>query len=86
MKAVDSFYIDEFEYPNQKNKISTSEVKLQDAKHSCEKAEKHLCSDKEWLMACQGTQKRRWSYGNAYAPLRCFHSSGGEIGGAMSSW
>ena len=48
MKAVDSFCIDEFEYPNQKNNIPTSEVNLQDAKHSCEKAEKHLCSDKEW--------------------------------------
>ena len=85
MKAVGEFCIDEFEHPNKKNNIPTSEVNLQDATQYCEKEEKHLCSDKEWLMTCQGTQKRRWSYGNDYEPLRCFHSSAGSIDQAIPS-
>ena len=85
MKTVGKFCIDEFEYPNQKGQLPLSEVNLADAKQYCQKEGKQLCTDEQWLLACQGSKRRRWSYGNEYQLGRCFHSSGPEIGDATLS-
>ena len=41
----------------------------------CQKQGKHLCSNIEWLRACEGKERRRWSYGNRYEAERCNHNA-----------
>lgn len=83
MRAIGEFCIDTFEYPNRKGESPLSNVNLEDATRYCQKEGKSLCTDQQWLLACQGLEKRRWSYGNEYQRDRCFHSSNANIGSAI---
>jgi len=38
---------------------------------ACQNAEKHLCTQKEWLTACQGNTNNKFPYGNAEVPTQC---------------
>ncbi|GEM_PF-1203493 len=38
---------------------------------ACQNAGKHLCTQKEWLTACQGNTNNKFPYGNAEVPTQC---------------
>ena len=75
MKAVGDFCIDQYEYPNQKGEEPRYDPNFGEAKTSCQKVGKHLCTTEEWTLACEGEEKRRWPYGNLYDPRIC-HDQG----------
>lgn len=41
------------------------------AKRACENAGKRLCSEEEWMRACQGKTRSRHPYGESYVAGRC---------------
>lgn len=75
MKAVGNFCIDQYEYPNIKDKEPLYDPNFEEAKLHCQKEGKHLCTNQEWTLACEGKEKRRWPYGNLYDPRMC-HDQG----------
>lgn len=73
--------VDQFEFPNKEGVKPTHSVTLTKAKDLCSEVGKHLCTASEWSTACQGPEKRRWSYGQKYSAKRCHHASKLHHGG-----
>jgi eukaryotic-like serine/threonine-protein kinase len=57
---VDSFCVDEFEFPNQLGKAPRVSMTWLDAKAACEGKGKRLCSEDEWEKACKGPGNARF--------------------------
>ncbi|WP_223636208.1 SUMF1/EgtB/PvdO family nonheme iron enzyme [Corallococcus sp. EGB] len=68
---VDSFCIDEFEFPNQPGRKPRVQVTWLDAKAACEGLGKRLCSEDEWEKACKGPGNARFSSGEEQAQAAC---------------
>ena len=49
-----SYCIDKHEYPGKEGESPQGGVLWAEAKETCEKAGKHLCTEKEWFRACKG--------------------------------
>ena len=50
-----------------------------EASAACEASGKRLCTDPEWLLACQGAAGTTWPYGNTYDVAACNdHYAGGH--------
>ena len=75
MVAIESGCIDRYEYPNKQGEQPMNSVDHKQAIRQCEEQGKHLCSNTEWLRACEGQERRRWSYGNEYQADRCNHNA-----------
>ncbi len=71
MVAIDNYCLDRFEYPNLASVNPIADATFTMAKQACKDQGKHLCTDREWLRACEGQQKRRWPYGNVYRAQTC---------------
>ena len=85
MIATELGCIDQYEFPNQRNHTPKTDVTFAQASDLCREQGKHLCSNNEWLQACEGVQKRRWSYGNDYDLNACHHNAPLSAGGAIQS-
>jgi formylglycine-generating enzyme required for sulfatase activity len=68
---VRAFCVDEFEYPNRRGVVPQVKVSWLEAKRSCEKLHKRLCSETEWEKACKGPGQLRFPYGNAFDASAC---------------
>ena len=68
---VPAYCIDYYEYPNSKSHNPTTGVTWNQAKSTCERKGKRLCSEAEWERACKGPSNLRFSYGNSWDPGRC---------------
>ncbi|GMT96888.1 hypothetical protein KH5H1_10070 [Corallococcus caeni] len=68
---VDSFCVDEFEFPNQSGRKPRVNMTWLDAKSSCEGIGKRLCSEDEWEKACKGPGNARFSSGDEQAQTAC---------------
>ncbi|AGC43688.1 protein kinase [Myxococcus stipitatus DSM 14675] len=68
---VNSFCIDEFEFPNQRGATPRVDVTLAQARALCEAAQKRLCTEDEWEKACKGPGNARFAYGNDYLQGTC---------------
>ncbi|QSQ17255.1 bifunctional serine/threonine-protein kinase/formylglycine-generating enzyme family protein [Myxococcus landrumensis] len=68
---VNSFCIDEFEFPNQRGATPRVDVTLVQARALCEAAQKRLCTEDEWEKACKGPGNARFAYGNDYLQGTC---------------
>ncbi|RKH29896.1 protein kinase [Corallococcus praedator] len=60
---VNSFCVDEYEFPNKRGRLPRVSVSLLDAKSLCEGVSKRLCSEDEWEKACKGPGNARYSRG-----------------------
>ena len=69
--TLDSYCIDRYEYPNQKGVRPTSNVTWDKALSLCNQKGKTLCTSAQWGRACQGQEKRPYSYGNIYNRTTC---------------
>ena len=70
------FFIDRYEYPNQKGKKPRHSVVFDDARAQCARQGKRLCTDWEWRQACMGAQMTRiFPYGPTYQDGRCLTGS-----------
>ncbi len=61
------FYIDRYEFPNEKGKLPVSGLDYFSAKKTCESVGKRLCSKEEWEYACKGKEDRRYSFAKEYS-------------------
>ncbi|RKG97025.1 protein kinase domain-containing protein [Corallococcus carmarthensis] len=68
---VDSFCVDEYEFPNKPGRKPQVSVTWLDAKSACEGSGKRLCSEDEWEKACKGPGNARFSSGNEQAQTAC---------------
>ncbi|WP_375761030.1 SUMF1/EgtB/PvdO family nonheme iron enzyme [Corallococcus exercitus] len=68
---VDSFCVDEFEFPNQAGRKPRVNMTWLDAKSACEGIGKRLCSEDEWEKSCKGPGNARFSSGDEQAQTAC---------------
>lgn len=66
-----AFYIDRFEWENQKGANPLVNVTLDKAVELCASKGKRLCTADEWERACKGPANQNYSYGNEFAPDKC---------------
>jgi formylglycine-generating enzyme required for sulfatase activity len=57
------FCIDDYEHPNREGAIPMVMVSWYEAKRLCEEQGKRLCGDDEWTLACEGPDRRPFTYG-----------------------
>ena len=69
--SVDAYCMDIYEYPNIKGQLPKSNVTWEEALQLCTQEGKTLCSSAQWEYACQGQEKRMYSYGMQYNPQTC---------------
>ena len=67
----DVFYIDIYEYPNQRGTLPKVDVTWGEAESLCAAQGKRLCTEQEWQKACTGPQNFAYSYGENFEPGRC---------------
>lgn len=70
-KAIDAFYIDRFEWDNQKGGHAFVNVPYDKAEEHCASKGKRLCTADEWERACKGPENRIYSYGDVFVPETC---------------
>ncbi|MFA4985107.1 MAG: SUMF1/EgtB/PvdO family nonheme iron enzyme [Candidatus Brocadiia bacterium] len=75
MAKIDNFCIDQYEFPNQKGVLPRNYVNWYTAQAECTKLGKRLCTEFEWVRACDGDPKggalRRYSYGDVFIENNC---------------
>jgi formylglycine-generating enzyme required for sulfatase activity len=71
-KVVHQRYcIDRYEYPNLEGVRPAVMPDWFDAKESCEREDKRLCTSSEWTLACEGTEVLPYPYGYERNPALC---------------
>ena len=68
---IGAFCIDKFEAPNRKGALPLAYQDAADAQLWCEARSKRLCNEREWVRACKGKKKKRFSYAARYASEVC---------------
>lgn len=68
---VEAYCMDQYEYPNKKGSLPKSNVTWEQARTFCQKEGKDLCTSAQWERACQGLEKRTYSYGTRYNRQTC---------------
>jgi len=63
--------IDRYEAPNEKGKKPLLMQTVADADVFCAQRSKRLCTEREWVRACEGPHHRAYPYGDTYRPGRC---------------
>lgn len=71
MVRVNDFCIDRFEAPNRRGKKPLVMQSANDAEAWCGARHKRLCTEDEWIDACQGEEKRAFPYGEIHVDGRC---------------
>jgi hypothetical protein len=76
--------VDIYEYPNKAGDFPRSNVSFEEAKKTCAKQGKRLCTSEEWMWACGGQDGLAYPYGKAFEQERCnadthILGSGGKI-------
>jgi sulfatase modifying factor 1 len=61
------FCIDRYEWPNKPGVLPQFMASWNEAKTTCEGIGKHLCSDTDWTLACEGPQHQPYPYGGGFA-------------------
>jgi sulfatase modifying factor 1 len=60
------FCVDRYEWPNKVGALPRYMASWNEAKSSCERIGKRLCSDTEWTLACEGPARQPYPYGGGY--------------------
>ncbi|AEI65534.1 protein kinase domain-containing protein [Corallococcus macrosporus] len=68
---VPSFCVDEYEYPNQAGAVPKVAVSWEEARGTCEREGKRLCTEEEWEKACKGPGNSRFPFGEALDAGAC---------------
>ncbi len=65
------FCVDRYEFPNKKGELPALLVSWTDAKKTCEKLGKRLCTEREFNFACEGEEMLPYTYGLVRDPEKC---------------
>ncbi len=71
MARVGDYCIDRYEAPNARGVKPLVMQTASDAEDWCERRHKRLCTEDEWITACEGEEKRAYPYGDAHEDGRC---------------
>jgi formylglycine-generating enzyme required for sulfatase activity len=71
MVRVGDACMDRYEAPNKKGARPLVMQTAQEAEEWCASKSKRLCSEDEWINACEGAQKRQYPYGGEHEDGRC---------------
>lgn len=71
MVAFGDFCMDRFEAPNEEGTRPFAGKTAIEGEAWCQERGKRLCTETEWMRACQGTRKYNWPYGPTYERHRC---------------
>lgn len=71
MIRVAGFCVDRFEAPNRRGEKPLVMQSANDATAWCSERGKRLCSEDEWISACQGEERRAYPYGSTHVDARC---------------
>lgn len=69
--AIDAICMDRFEAPNQAGVKPLAFQTAPDGEKWCAARGRRLCTEAEWVRACNGTSKRPYPYGTTYAKGTC---------------
>jgi sulfatase modifying factor 1 len=65
------FCIDRYEAPNERGSSPLAFQTAQDGERWCKDRGKHLCTEAEWMHACEGAERRRFPYGDRHVAGAC---------------
>jgi hypothetical protein len=65
------FCIDRYEYPNVPGELPALLISWTEAKKTCEKLGKRLCTEREFNFACEGPEALPYTYGYVRDPSKC---------------
>lgn len=68
---VEGYYVDRFEWENQKGANPLVNVTWSKAQELCESKGKRLCTAEEWERACKGPENKIYAYGDAFDAEKC---------------
>jgi len=71
MARVRDFCVDRFEAPNRRGQKPLVMQSAKDAEAWCAARRKRLCTEDEWITACEGGEQRRYPYGDTRIEGRC---------------
>jgi hypothetical protein len=69
--TLHGFYVDQFPFPNEAGAIQTTNLTREQARQSCQQADKRLCTELEWERACKGPLSTTYEFGNSWRPDEC---------------
>ena len=69
--VLHGFYIDIFPYPNEEGAIPATNINQIEARATCSKLGKRLCTELEWEHACKGPSQYTYEYGERYREDTC---------------
>jgi hypothetical protein len=76
MVPIGAFCIDRYEAPNEKGELPFALVTAYDGEAWCTERGKRLCTQDEWVRACEGPHGRVYPYGNEYREGACNDDKG----------
>ncbi len=71
MVLANNACIDIFEHPNQTGAEPTGQIDWPAAQGACKAAGKRVCTEVEWVAACEGPAGRRWPTGDTFPVDAC---------------
>ena len=71
MVAVENFCVDRFEAPNIEGAHPMTAVTAPEGEKWCNERGKELCTEEQWVAACQGVEKNKFPYGTQYKKGIC---------------
>ena len=71
MVRAGGFCIDRYEAPNRRGAKPLVMQSANDANAWCSEHHKRMCTEDEWIGACQGEEHRAYPYGNEHVDGRC---------------
>ncbi len=71
MVRAGNFCIDRYEAPNRRGAKPLVMQSANDANEWCSDHHKRMCTEDEWIGACQGEEHRTYPYGNEHVDGRC---------------
>jgi formylglycine-generating enzyme required for sulfatase activity len=76
MAPVGAFCMDRYEAPDQRGELPYALQTAYDGEAWCTERGKRLCTEDEWVRACQGPSGHRYPYGDAYREDACNDDKG----------
>jgi hypothetical protein len=71
MVRAGNYCIDRYEAPNRRGARPLVMQSANDANAWCTEHDKRMCTEDEWIAACQGPEHRTYPYGNDHVDGRC---------------
>ncbi|HEX4445973.1 MAG TPA: SUMF1/EgtB/PvdO family nonheme iron enzyme [Polyangiaceae bacterium] len=71
MVRASTYCIDRYEAPNRRGAHPLVMQSANDANAWCTEHDKRMCTEDEWIGACQGPEHRAYPYGNEHVDSRC---------------